>query len=65
MASRRSVNGADDWVPRPGVPGKFFDLEKSCDQQLEGEQMTVSAISHYRGGTIDEVARLAKKLKAI
>jgi len=26
--------------------------------------MTVSAISHYRGGTIDEVAPLAKKLKA-
>jgi hypothetical protein len=27
--------------------------------------MTVSGISHYRGGTIDEVAPLAKKLKAI
>ena len=26
--------------------------------------MTVSGISHYRGGTIDEVAPLAKKLKA-
>jgi hypothetical protein len=26
--------------------------------------MTVSAISHYRGGTIDVVAPLAKKLKA-
>ena len=26
--------------------------------------MTVSAISHYRGGTIDEVTPLAKKLKA-
>ena len=27
--------------------------------------MTVSGISHYRGGTIDEVAPLARKLKAI
>ena len=26
--------------------------------------MTVSGISHYRGGTIDEVVPLAKKLKA-
>ena len=26
--------------------------------------MTISAISHYRGGTIDEVAPLAKTLKA-
>jgi hypothetical protein len=26
--------------------------------------MTMSAISHYRGGTIDEVAPLAKTLKA-
>ena len=27
--------------------------------------MTLSAISHYRGGTIDEVAPLARTLKAI
>jgi hypothetical protein len=27
--------------------------------------MTLSAISHYRGGTIDEVAPLARSLKAI
>jgi hypothetical protein len=27
--------------------------------------MTVSGISHYRGGTIDELTPLAKKLKAI
>jgi len=27
--------------------------------------MTVSAISHYRGGTIDEVVPLAKTLKAV
>lgn len=27
--------------------------------------MTVSAISHYRGGAIDEVAPLARSLKAI
>lgn len=26
--------------------------------------MTISAISHYRGGTIDEVTPVAKKLKA-
>lgn len=26
--------------------------------------MTVSAVSHYRGGTIDEVAPIAAKLKA-
>jgi hypothetical protein len=26
--------------------------------------MTVSAISHYRGGTIDEVTPVARKLKA-
>jgi hypothetical protein len=42
-------------------------LEYSNDLRLwEREQMmTVSGISHYRGGTIDEVAPLAKKLKAI
>ncbi len=27
--------------------------------------MTLSAVSHYRGGTIDEVTPLAKTLKAI
>jgi len=27
--------------------------------------MTISAISHYRGGSIDEVVPLAKSLKAI
>jgi hypothetical protein len=27
--------------------------------------MTMSAISHYRGGTIDVVAPVAKKLKAV
>ena len=27
--------------------------------------MTISGVSQYRGGTIDEVAPLAKKLKAI
>lgn len=26
--------------------------------------MTISAVSHYRGGTIEQVAPLAKKLKA-
>jgi hypothetical protein len=31
----------------------------------ERQQMTLSAISHYRGGTIDVVAPLAKTLKAI
>jgi hypothetical protein len=31
----------------------------------EREQMTVSAVSHYRGGTIDVVAPLAKTLKAV
>ena len=41
-------------------------LGYSNDLRLwEREQMTVSGISHYRGGTIDEVAPLAKKLKAI
>ena len=30
----------------------------------KGKNMTISAISHYRGGTIDEVAPLAKTLKA-
>jgi hypothetical protein len=29
------------------------------------DHMTVSAISHYRGGAIDEVAPLAKTLRAI
>ena len=38
--------------------------EKVAIKQLEREQMTVSAISHYRGGTIDVVAPVAKKLKA-
>jgi hypothetical protein len=27
--------------------------------------MTISGVSHYRGGTIDEVAPLAKRLKAV
>src|SRR5262245_17828143 len=31
----------------------------------KGGQMTISAVSQYRGGTIDEVATPAKKLKAI
>jgi hypothetical protein len=30
-----------------------------------GDQTTLSAISHYRGGAIDEVAPLAQTLKAI
>jgi hypothetical protein len=30
-----------------------------------GNQMTLSAISHYRGGSIDDVTPLAKTLKAI
>ena len=33
--------------------------------QSGGNQMTLSAISHYRGGAIDEVAPLAQTLKAI
>jgi len=31
----------------------------------KGNKMTMSAVSHYRGGTIDVVAPLAKTLKAI
>jgi len=27
--------------------------------------MTISGVSHYRGGTIDQVAPLAKRLKAV
>src|ERR1700682_2896192 len=30
----------------------------------KGKNMTISAIFHYRGGTIDEVVHLAKTLKA-
>ena len=30
----------------------------------KGKNMTISAISHYRGGTIDVVTPVAKKLKA-
>ncbi len=30
----------------------------------KGKNMTISVISHYRGGTIDVVAPLAKTLKA-
>jgi hypothetical protein len=33
--------------------------------QVGRNQMTLSAISHYRGGAIDEVAPLAQTLKAI
>jgi hypothetical protein len=32
--------------------------------QVGEELMTVSAVSHYRGGTIDEVAPVAARLKA-
>jgi hypothetical protein len=32
---------------------------------LERDQMTISGVSHYRGGTIAEVAPLAKRLKAV
>jgi hypothetical protein len=39
-------------------------LNEFRSTQSEGEQMTVSAISHYRGGTIDVVTPVAKKLKA-
>jgi hypothetical protein len=45
-------------TPRLGVPG--LRLYKSG-----GNQMTFSAISHYRGGAIDEVVPLAQTLKAI
>jgi hypothetical protein len=44
---------------------------KAVDVQIAGltitwrsERMTMSAISHYRGGTIEVVAPIAKKLKA-
>jgi hypothetical protein len=30
----------------------------------ETEAMTISAVSHYRGGTIEQVTPVAKKLKA-
>jgi hypothetical protein len=33
--------------------------------QVGREQMTVSAVSHYRGGTIDVVTPLAKTMKAV
>jgi hypothetical protein len=30
-----------------------------------GEKMPISAVSHYRGGTIDRVMPLAKRQKAV
>ena len=52
------------------TPDRRTVQNKRCLKALrlcksEPEQMTVSGISHYRGGTIDEVAPLARKLKAV
>jgi hypothetical protein len=56
--------------PRDGAGGGVGDSIKVSPwpsliaQVGKGKNMTISAISHYRGGTIDEVAPLAKTLKA-
>ena len=56
--------------PHDGAGGVVGDSIKLSQwpgliaQVGKGKNMTISAISHYRGGTIDEVAPLAKTLKA-
>ena len=56
--------------PHDGAGGGVGDSIKISQwpsliaQVGKGKDMTISAISHYRGGTIDEVAPLAKTLKA-
>jgi hypothetical protein len=56
--------------PRDGAGGGVGDSIKISQwpsliaQVGKRQNMTISAISHYRGGTIDEVAPLAKTLKA-
>jgi hypothetical protein len=56
--------------PHDGAGGGVGDSIKVSQwpsliaQVGKGKNMTMSAISHYRGGTIDEVAPLAKTLKA-
>jgi hypothetical protein len=56
--------------PHDGAGGGVGDSIKVSQwpsliaQVGNGKNMTISAISHYRGGTIDEVAPLAKTLKA-
>ena len=53
----------------PFPPHALFGIglvpEPTALQVGRGNQMTLSAISHYRGGAIDEVAPLAQTLKAI
>jgi hypothetical protein len=56
--------------PRDGAGGGVGDSIKISQwpsliaQVGKRKNMTISAMSHYRGGTIDEVAPLAKTLKA-
>ena len=48
--------GVGDSIQVSQWPGLIAQVGK-------GKNMTISAISHYRGGTIDEVAPLAKTLR--
>jgi hypothetical protein len=56
--------------PHDGAGGGVGDSIKVSQwpsliaQVGKGKNMTISAISHYRGGTIDVVTPVAKKLKA-
>ena len=53
------------WLSDMAVAGMTIISDTRMTCGFGKGQMTVSGISHYRGGTIDEVAPLAKKLKAI
>jgi hypothetical protein len=46
------------------MAGPSVMLRELRSTQSERDQMTVSNISHYRGGTIDVVTPVARKLKA-
>jgi hypothetical protein len=46
------------------APGELLAILTRALRRPKEARMTVSAVSHYRGGTIEQVTPVAKKLKA-
>jgi hypothetical protein len=74
MASTRTANVQIEGMPRQRYAHGAFSahalfgvgfVPEPMALQIGRNQVTLSAISHYRGGAIDEVAPLAQTLKAI
>lgn len=49
----------------PGVFQRLASALKTPGAERDEERIMISAVSHYRGGTLDEVEPLARTLKAI